>query len=442
MKIYVAGAIIILAVYLCFKLNIEKNLFYKEIIEKLMLYIIILCSAFNLIVIQFNRDSFTIEIGILSIVLLIYLYIFFIMYKKQYIEKKNNRGTITMLVCLTLINIYIFLEPVFLYIYSAESYSMYLFTYFNIELILIMFIILKRFNYGKKIIINVVSVLSLANAVLGFMQYVTGKFLINFKDPDQQLTQLNIGGRISGFVMGDNGGGNFGAMLLPVLLYKYKKDKNIFNLILIFTDILFTLFTFTRIAYLAVFVELAVFYIMSFKVSSIKSIIKKMAVFILALSSGVYFYLNYLTQIMDILYLKRGDTQNDRFTQFSAAVKAFLSTPVFGTGHGQYNAYVMDKFGIADSMNIHSQLLNILTEDGTMIFTLFCVFNVCLMYMLFKKYNKKAEWKYIIILFIGNIICINFNTNQTYGLNIYTYYFVLFGLLFAKDEIQIKAHKL
>lgn len=434
MKMYITLIIIMMSVYLAFKVNIEKNSLYKQLIEKFILYSIILCSAFNLVLIQLNVGNFTIEIGILSIVLLIYLYIFFIMYKEQHIKKKNNRGILVMLVCLTLINIYIFLEPVFLYIYSAEAYSLYLFTYFNIELLLILLLILKRFDYDKKIIINVVSVFSLLNAALGFMQYVTGKYLINFKDPDQQLTQLNFGGRISGFVMGDNGGGNLGAILLPVLLYKYKKDKNLFNLILIIVDILFVLFTFTRIAYLAVFIELILYFIF-LKITSIKDVIKRIAVFILVLSSGIYFYMNYFTQIANLLFLERGDTQNDRFTQFPIAIKAFLSAPVFGTGHGQYNEYVMNKFGIIDNLNIHSQLLNILTEDGIIVFTLFCAFNICLIFMLFKKYNKKDEFKIIIILFIGNLICINFNTNQTYGLNNYIYYLVLFGLLFAKDGI-------
>lgn len=435
MKVYIVGAIIIAAVYLCFKVNLEKNYIHRQFIEKLLLYIIVLCSVFNLILIKLNIGSYNIEIGILSILPLIYLYIFFIMYKEQYIKKKTDIKNRIMLICLTLINIYIFLEPLFLYIYSAESYSLYLFTYFNIELMLLIFYILRRFNYEKKIIINVISVFSLMNAALGFMQYVTGKLLINFKDPDQQLTQLNVGRRISGFIIGDNGGGNLGAILLPVLLYKYKKDKNIFNLLLILADILFTIFTFTRIAYLSVLAELIIFYILSFKISSIKNIIKKITALILILSTGIYVYLNYFSNIVDILFLQRGNTQNDRFTQFSIAVKAFISTPIFGTGHGQYNSYVMYKFGMVDNLEIHSQLLNVLTEDGIITFTLFFIFNVCLMYMLLRKYNKKGELIFIISLFIGNLICINFNPNQTYELNIYIYYFILFGLLYAKDEI-------
>jgi hypothetical protein len=436
MKMYIILVIMLAAVYLGFKVNIERNSLHKQISEELLLYIIVLCSAFNLVLLKLNIGSFNIEIGILSVIFLIYLYIFFIMYKENYNKDKSKIKSQVMLICLTLINIYIFLEPRFVYIYSVESYSLYLFTYFNIELMLIMFLILRRSNYEKKIIINVISVFSLINAFLGFMQYITGKFLINFKDPNQLLTQLSIGRRISGFVVGDNGGGNLGAILLPVLLYKYKKDKGMVSLILILADILFTIFTFTRIAYFAVFVELAVFYLLSFKISSIEDIIKKITALILVLCSGIYFYINYFNKIMNIFFLQRGDTQNDRFTQFPIAIKAFFSTPVLGTGHGQYNDYVMYKFGIVDNLEIHAQLLNILTEDGMITFILFSVFNIYLICMLLRKYNEKVEQIFIIILFIGNLICINFKPNQTYELNIYIYYFILFGLMFSKDEIQ------
>ena len=218
MKSYIAGTIIILAIYLCFEENIVKNSLYKEITEELLLFIIILCCMFNLILIKLHIGFYNIQIELLSIILLIYLYIFFIMYKKQSIKVSRDKRVLLMLICLTLINIYIFLEPMFLYIYSVESYSLYLFTYLNIELMLIIFLILKRFNYRKKAIINVISVFNLMNAILGFLQYITGRILINFKDSSQQITQLDVGGRVSGFVIGDNGGGNLGAILLPVLL--------------------------------------------------------------------------------------------------------------------------------------------------------------------------------------------------------------------------------
>jgi hypothetical protein len=436
MKSYIAGAIIIFGIYLCFEENIVKNSFYKEIIEKLLLYIVILCSIFNLVLIRVHIGSYNIEIGLLSIILMIYLYIFFIMYKKQYVKKNSDNKILIMFICLTLINVYILLEPMFLKIYSTESYSLYLFTYLNIELMLIMLLILKRFNYKKKTIISVVSVFSLMNAILGFLQFITGRVLINFKDSSQQITQLYVGTRVSGFVIGDNGGGNLGAILFPVVLYKYKKNKNIFNFSLIVADGLFVIFTFTRIAYLAIFFELLVFMLLSAKIGSVKDIMKNISTFIVALGVGIYFYLNYLNEIINIFFLQRGDTQNDRFMQFSMAIKTFFSTPILGTGHGQYNDYAVSKLGIFDDLVIHSQLLNMIVEEGIIVFIVFAIFNICLIYMLIKKYSKKMERVFIIMLFIGNLICINFNPNQTYEINIYMYYFILFGFLFAEDEIK------
>lgn len=436
MKSYITGAIIIFGIYLCFLENIVKNPFYKEITEKLLLFFIILCCTFNLVLIRLDIGSYNIEIGLLSIILMIYLYVFFIMYKKQLIKKSTDKRILLMFICLTLINMYMLFEPMFSYIYSQESYSLYLFTYFNIELMLIMFFTFKRFNYNKKIIISIISVFSLMNAILGFLQFSTGRVLINFKDSGQLLTQLNVGGRVSGFVIGDNGGGNLGAILFPVLVYKYKQNKNIFNFSLILADILYTVFTFTRIAYLAISFELLVFILSSVKSNSIKDIVKNISTFIFVLGAGIYSYFNYFNDFKNIFFLQRGDTQTDRFVQFPIVLKAFFSTPILGTGHGQYNEYVMRKFGIFDDLVIHSQFLNMIAEEGIIIFLIFVAFNICIIYMLIKKYNKKMERVFIIMLFIGNLICINFNPNQTYEINIYIYYFILFGFLFAKDEIQ------
>lgn len=434
MKVYIAGAIITLAIYLCFEENIVKNSFYKEIIEELLFLIIILCSIFNLVLIRLHIGSYNIQIGILSIILIIYLYIFFIMYKKEVIKKRSDKKILLIFICLTLINTYMLLEPMFLHIYSTESYSLYLFIYLNIELMLIIFLNLRRSSYQKKIIINVIAVFSLMNGVLALLQFITGRVLINFKDSSEQLTQLYIGGRVSGFVMGDNGGGNLGVILFPILLYKYKENKNVLNFSLILADVLFTIFTFTRIAYFAMSVELLIFILSSLKFSSVKDTIKKISILISTVCFGIYCYLNYFNEIINIFFLQRGDTQNDRFIQFPIALKAFFSTPILGTGHGQYNDYVMNKFGIVDDLQIHSQLLNIIVEEGLIYFTIFAIFNICLIYMLIKKYNNKKEKLFLVMLFIGNLICINFNTNQTYEINNCIYYFILFGFLFAKDE--------
>lgn len=434
MKTILAGSIIICGIYLCMVENIVKNSFYKEITEKLLLFLIILCSIFNLVLIKLDIGSYNIEIGILTILLLTYLYTFYIMYKKRFIKKSVDKKIIIMLICLSLINIYILIEPMLINMYSAESYSLYLFTYFNVELILIFFLVLRKFNYKNKTIISVVTVFSIMNATLGLLQFITGRVLINFKDSSQQITELYVGTRVSGFVIGDNGGGNLGAILFPLLLYKYNKDKNILNFSLILADILFVIFTFTRIAYLAIGVEVIIFMLFSGK-SHIKGIIKNIAITIGALGVGIYVYLNYYNEIIYIFFLQRGETQYDRFTQFTIAIKTFFSTPIFGTGHGQYNDYAMSKLGLFDDLVIHSQFLNMIVEEGIIIFILFVIFNVCLIYMLMKKYSEKMERLFIIMLFIGNLICVNFNPNQTYEIVIYIYYFILFGLLFAKDEI-------
>lgn len=341
MKNYIAMAIILFGIYLCFEENIVKNSFYKEIIEELLLLVVIFCCIFNLVLIKLNIGSDSIEIGILSIIMLIYVYIFFVMFKKDYSKKDGDKQVLLLFICLSLINTYMLLEPTFLYIYSAKAYSLYLLTYFNIELMLIIFLILRGFKYRTEIIVNLISVFSVMNALLGLAQYLTGRVLINFKDSTAQLTQLAVGGRISGFVIGDNGGGNLGAIVLPVLLYKYRQKKSILNFSLILIDILFTIFTFTRIAQLAIFVELLLYIIFSTKINTNESIVKYISGFIVVIGAGAYFCTKYFNSIISIFILQRGDTQSDRFIQFPKAIKAFLSTPILGTGHGQYNEYLM-----------------------------------------------------------------------------------------------------
>jgi len=434
MKLFIAAAIIAFGGYLSIEENIVKNPVLKDIVEKLLLFIVILCSIFNLVLIKFSIYNFKIEIGLLSILLLVYIYLFSIMHKKEFKKKRKDKKITVMLICFTVINLYIFLEPLFLYIYSTEAYSLYLFTYLNLEFLLITFLFLKRFQYKEKTIIFIISCFSILNSGLAFFQYSTGRLLINFKDPSQQITQLYVGRRVSGFVIGDNGGGNLGVILFPILLYNYSKNKNVLNLMLLLSDLLFTVFTFTRIAYLSIIVELIIYFISTLKIGSIKNTIKKITSLIFAIGIVIYFYLNYFNELINILFSQRGDTQNDRFAQFPIALNAFYSTPIFGTGHGQYNDYVMCKFGIFDNLVIHSQLLNILVEEGIVFFILFIIINILLIYMLLKKYNKKIEVVFLIMLFVGNLICINFNPNQTYEINIYIYYFILFGFLFSKQE--------
>ncbi|MCJ7688478.1 MAG: hypothetical protein MUO60_04065, partial [Clostridiaceae bacterium] len=148
MKTAIAGLIIMFGICLCFMESIVKNSLYKEITEKFLLSIIIFCSIFNLVLIRIDIGSYKIEIGILTILFLTYLYIFFIMYKKQLIKKNMDKKILLMVICLSTINIYMLVEPMFIYIYSVESYSLYLLIYLNVELLLMFFLVLRRFNYS------------------------------------------------------------------------------------------------------------------------------------------------------------------------------------------------------------------------------------------------------------------------------------------------------
>ncbi len=430
MKILIAAAVLAAAAVLCILAAINKKRHGRGFIM-LLLFGLLMCSCFNLVIFKVEISDFKLGGGLFTIALFTSIYMLFIMLSRKRPGGKQEKSINFMITGLTLINIYLFSEPLFMKLYSTGSYSMYLFTYLNLELMLVLFLLLSALEYDVKSITGVICLFSLLNGFVAVMQGITGRLLVDFSSAGQQLTRLSIGTRVSGFITGDNGGGNLGVILFPVLLYNYKKNKGLFNLFLVAADSAFIFFTFTRIAYLALAVELLIFSLSFFKPMSAKDMFKITFKVAAAGCAGIYLYANYFSEAVYLFFIQRGDTQMERFMQFPKAVNAFLSSPILGTGHGQYNQYALYKLGIFDNLVIHSQLLNILVEEGIIVFTIFCAFNIYLLVALMKKFRNKAEQIYIIMLFAGNLICINFNPNQTYEINIYLYYFILFGFLYA-----------
>lgn len=427
MGIILKFAYILLALYFCLllKSNMNKNLKVK------LVYIIFLFIIIN-ISINFNvYENIKSGIFVQSITIVLIIYNLLLNRKKTTDEKKYIKA---MNICLDVIIFYIAFQVIFKKIYNYQLWYCNLINYINIKLFLLLFDNLKKYEYKLKYIVPIIMIFSMLNVTVACLQYKTGLTLVNTKDVTSKIRAYSTVKRVSGLTGADNAAGTFAAILSPVLLYNLDKKKNLLSFIVFLSNLLFLIYTFTRIGYAAAIVEILIYFYYSVNFKSLKSIVKNIFKMISFLLIILFLYNRYFDFFYLHIYLERGNTQNDRFIQFSKALKAFLSSPLTGVGAGQYNDYIFNKLRIFDFYVMHSQLMNFLVEEGIVIFIFLLVFNLSLLILLIKKYKSRVELKYIIMLFAGNLISSNFNPNQYYAINIYLYYFILFGLLFSQDN--------
>lgn len=88
----------------------------------------------------------------------------------------------------------------------------------------------------------------------------------------------------------------------------------------------------------------------------------------------------------------------------------------------------MDVFGKME-IDLHSQYLNVLVEQGIFIFIVFVTFNIILLKKVLNKYKDNLTRCFIWGIFLTSIICFNYNPNQYYMLNNILYYIIMFSLL-------------
>ncbi|QCX34378.1 O-antigen ligase family protein [Caloramator sp. E03] len=331
----------------------------------------------------------------------------------------------------------ILFQAILLKIYNTTNYISILTVYINLLLLLLFSYTLSKYNYNIKEIIIPIVIFSFINSILGLIQFKTGKLFINFKDQEALIRSYSTVKRVSGFIIGDNGAGNLGAILFPILLYNYNNKKNLINLLVLVLNILFTILTFTRIGYLAIIIEIMIYFLYKNKFNNIKNIILFITKIIIIYFCIICFYKFAYNKFYQILFIDRGDTVTGRFLQFRYALMAFITKPLSGIGTGQYNEYIVNNLFLFDPCVIHSQLLNTLVEGGLLIFIPFILFNIFIILKLIKKYKMKNEFIYIIMLIIGNLIATNFNPNQYYDINIYIYYTILFLFLF-ENKVDFK----
>ncbi len=304
-------------------------------------------------------------------------------------------------------------------IYRHETYAYIFFTYVVVHMIILFFHSIRN-NFEKEKLIALVSVFSLGNSLLGIYEAFNGML------------------RVEGLVGYCNGAGNLGAILFPVLLYKFWHKKSVFNFIVLALNLVFTYLTFTRTGYIAIFVEVIIFAaFMMFQNNDKAGVLKKLVYTGVSAVILFFMYTAYSDDVINVyngLFSYRGSTQSLRFIQFQRAFKIFLESPFIGIGTGQYAPYLLTTHFISD-FDIHSQWLNILTEQGLLAFISYTFFYSSVFVMLVKRCKGEDLW-FAIAIFAGNSLAINFNVNQYYGINIYIFYFIVFGFIFARKEAE------
>ncbi|GIO53031.1 hypothetical protein BCV73_05915 [Paenibacillus sp. SSG-1] len=319
-------------------------------------------------------------------------------------------------------------------IYESGLYVYHLNVYVNILLMASLLYMLARMQLNASWLLQLIVVYSLANSLLGILQYVTNRSYLLFaaEDSINYYEGVKVAKRVVGFVGASNGAGNLAAVLFPVLLMYFLNKRTFFGAAALLLNLLFLFLTFTRIGYLSVCVQFLVF-LLTGKIGVQYQLLKKLGIVMFAALAGLIIYQMYFDQLNQILFLDRGNTESHRFVQFYEAFGIMKEHMGIGLGAGQYIPYMQIHHGVND-IALHSQFLNAFVELGTIGGILFFTTYVLLFLWSLRLY--KGERWFPLCLFIGNFIVANFNPNQYYSLCVYTFFIIAFGFVFARRGIN------
>jgi O-antigen ligase len=346
--------------------------------------------------------------------------------------KSLNYWRNILLLLMSIIYVVYLYQILFLDILDLNLFTRNLITFVTLGLLLYFISILRENGISFSFIEKLIVYFSLINSIISLFQYILNKKLLlyDFNSNIEYYEGTEVVKRVVGLVGVNNGAGNLGAILFPILLYIFFKNKKVIYGLAIVLNLVFTILTLTRIAYLSILVSTLIIFLL-FKPSYKKILLRFILLIIITLVIIIGYQLFY-NDMYNILFLYRGDTGSYRIFQFYYAGLLLKDYFLFGIGSGNFNDVVSSIYGIPNIGVLHSQWLNILVEQGFLSFIGFLIFNILLLYILVKNGNIKAKW-FPISLFISNFIVVNFNPNQYYELNIYFYYFVFFAYVFLYD---------
>lgn len=331
----------------------------------------------------------------------------------------------------------IFLSTIFISYASNQIYDVVSFwtivpTYLSIFFIGFVYKNIQGYEYYN--ITNFFSYIAIFNGILGIAQFITNKKLLfgQFNGDIYYLQGSELVKRVVGIAGTNNAGGNLGAILFTVVFFNYLKRKNTVNLMALILTSIFSILTLTRIGYLGIIIVLFVNFIMS-KWNSMSKIVKKILIVAACAIIVVIIIAAFGDKIYFVLFEQRGNTQDYRKIQLDFIFKNIMKYVGFlsGIGAGQYKYYAYYFIGFKD-IDIHSEYLNIMVENGVLMFILFIVLNIYLLVRAFKKCDDKIEQAFIVGLFLANLVCSNFNPNQYYIVNNLLYYLLIYCFVYKK----------
>lgn len=304
--------------------------------------------------------------------------------------------------------------------------------YINIFLIGYIFKNIQGYDYNK--ILKFFNYFAIFNGVLGIMQFITGKKLLVGAFNESILYGSQQVRRVVGFAGTSNSGGNLSAILFSIVFFGYLKERKKINLISLIFTVIFAILTLTRIGYLAIVIEVTLYFIIS-KWNDLKNIKRKLKLLLVSITLGLIGLVLWGNKIYQLLFVIRGNTTQWRTMQFDDLFTLIIPYNGFfnGIGAGQYRYHALYNLGYSD-IDIHSQYLNILVEQGEGIFILFIIFNIYILKCALKKAEILLEKAFIISLFVGNLICCNYNPNQYYLLNNCIYYILMYCFVYKKNK--------
>ena len=295
----------------------------------------------------------------------------------------------------------------------------------------LLFVIYKNIDkIGKSKIISSFSYVAIINGSLSILQYVTGKkWIIGAFDHSIIYTEGIIETkRAIGIAGTNNAAGNLAAILFSVCLYNYMNKKSKTNLLAVILTIVAAILSFTRIAYLAIFIEIIIYFFIS-NWKNIRNIISKLKVlFFIGLPSCLLVFIN-IEKIINKLFLERGNTHSYRFFQYNNVVN-YLNSQINlfdGIGIGQYSSYLWNNYGIKE-IDLHSQLANILVEQGILALVIFVIINLIIILNVNKSSKTELDKAFLWSLVLSNLLCSNFNPNQYYYINNIIYSMLLLSM--------------
>ncbi|MEK6461150.1 O-antigen ligase family protein [Heyndrickxia faecalis] len=419
--------VILFALYVILYISCRLILKQKDKNTNLTLVLLLFCLSFNLSI-SYNQylqgEILYISFHSVFIALIVCLLFSF--------NKRSLRfGIESIYLFVAMIN---FIVESYFKISDYVNFMRIVMTFTSFLIIIMIYKSISSININK--ILYSINYVAIFNSILGIAQYITGKQLLlgSFNTPILYTEGAVDTNRAVGIAASNNSGGNFGALVFGVILYNCFSSNRKLSWVALFLTLIFSALTLTRIGMVGIVFEILIFYLAyspkNRKEQKLKLISGYIGMVIIMLLLVFFRH-----DIYNALFIERGNTTSSRFMQYERIYHYILSNKLlFGIGDGQYRNYMYSTYHILD-LQIHSQYLNVLAEQGLFLFLLFVLFNIFIFARIVMSRKISKNLKVLsIMIFTANFICSNFNPNQYYYLNNVLYYIIMFGVFFYSKQ--------